>query len=71
MNDIQNTAVLAGVAYDIDTGEAFVNVEAERRIGDDFFLELRLRAFAGAGPADRTFALVRDDYLQLQIARYF
>ncbi len=71
LNDIQNTAVLAGVAYDIDTGEAFVNVEAERRIGDDFFLELRLRAFAGAGPADRTFALARDDYLQLQIARYF
>jgi hypothetical protein len=71
LNDIQNTAVLAGVAYDIDTGEAFVNVEAERRIGDNFFLELRLRAFAGAGPADRTFALVRDDYLQLQIARYF
>ena len=71
LNDIQNTAVLAGVAYDIDTGEAFLNVEAERRIGDDFFLELRLRAFVGAGPEDRTYALVKDDYLQLQIARYF
>ena len=28
LNDIQDTAVLAGVAYDTDIGETFVNIEA-------------------------------------------
>lgn len=71
LNDVQDTAVLAGVSYDVDTGETFVNVEAERRFGDDWFAELRLRAFSGAERGDTTYWLQRDDYLQLNIARYF
>ena len=71
LNDTQDTSVLAGLAYDIDTGETFFNIEAERRIGESFVLELRARAFAGADPTDRSFAIVSDDYLQLQLAKYF
>ncbi|MCO4813041.1 MAG: hypothetical protein KC572_15680, partial [Gammaproteobacteria bacterium] len=71
VNDIQDTAVLAGVAYDVDTGETFVNIEAERRFGDDWFAELRVRAFSGAGQGDATYWLRADDYVQLNIARYF
>jgi len=70
-NDIQDTAVLAGVAYDTDTGETFVNIEAERRFGDNWFAELRVRAFSGAKPGDTTYWLQNDDYVQLSIARYF
>jgi len=71
LNDIQDTAVLAGVAYDVDTGETFVNIEAERRFGDNWFGELRVRAFSGAKPGDTTYWLQKDDYVQLSIARYF
>ncbi|MDJ0748480.1 MAG: hypothetical protein QNJ11_03290 [Woeseiaceae bacterium] len=71
MNDVQDTSVLAGFSYDVDTGETFVNVEAERRLGEDWFGELRIRAFAGADSIDNTFFLGGDDYLQLNIARYF
>jgi hypothetical protein len=71
LNDVQDTAVLAGFSYDTDTGEAFVNIEAERRFGDDWFAELRLRAFSGAEAGDATFWLQRDDYAQLSIARHF
>ena len=71
LNDIQDTAVLAGVAFDIDTGETFVNVEAERRLGENWFAELRLRAFSGAGREDATFLLQQDDYLQVSLTRYF
>jgi hypothetical protein len=71
LNDIQDTAVLAGVAYDIDTGETFVNVEAERRFGDNWFSELRLRAFSGAGQADTSYWLQQADYLQFSLTRYF
>ena len=71
MNDIQDTALLAGIAYDVDTGETFVNVEAERRFGDHWVLEIRARAFSGAEPAEITYPLVTDDYVQLQFARFF
>lgn len=71
LNDTQDSALLAGIAYDVDTGETFLNVEAERRFGDDIAFELRIRAFSGAGPEDITYSVVRDDYVQLQIAKYF
>jgi hypothetical protein len=71
LNDIQDTAVLAGVAYDTDTGETFVNIEAERRFGDNWFGELRVRAFSGAEQGDTTYWLQKDDYVQLSISRYF
>jgi len=71
LNDIQDTAVLAGYSYDTDTGETFVNIEAERRFGDNWFAELRVRAFSGAEQGDTTYWLQKDDYVQLSIARYF
>ena len=71
LNDIQDTAVLAGVAYDVDTGETFVNIEAERRFGVDWFAELRVRAFSGAKTGNTTYWLQRDDYIELIVARYF
>lgn len=71
LNDVQDTAVLAGFSYDVDTGETFVNIEAERRFGDDWFGELRVRAFSGAEQDDATYFLQKDDYVQLSIARYF
>lgn len=71
LNDSQDTAVLAGVAYDTKSGETFVNVEAERRLGTEYVLEARLRFFTGAEPSDAAFAIVNDDYLQLQLSRYF
>jgi hypothetical protein len=71
LNDMQDTSVLAGVAYDVDTGETFLSIEAERRFGDDIAFELRVRAFSGADPQDVTYSLTRDDYVQIQIAKYF
>ncbi|NCF15559.1 MAG: hypothetical protein GWP62_09650 [Gammaproteobacteria bacterium] len=71
LNDVQDTAVLAGVSYDVRTGETFVNIEAERRFGEDWFVELRVRAFSGAEQGDATYWLQQDDYAQLSIARFF
>jgi hypothetical protein len=71
LNDTQDTAVLAGVGYDVDTNEMFINVEAERRLGEDYVLELRARAFSGARQDNPTYTLSRDGYLQLQLSRYF
>ncbi len=35
LNDTQDTGVLAGIGYDLDTSETYINVEADRRLGDD------------------------------------
>ncbi len=71
LNDTQDTALLAGVGYDVDTSETFVNIEADRRIGEAYVIELRARIFSGARPQDLTYSLANDDYLQLQLSRYF
>ena len=71
LNDTQDTSVLAGLAWDVKTGETFLNIEAQRRIGNDITVELIARAFSGAGLQDITYAVVRDDYVQLQIAKFF
>lgn len=71
LNDTQDTAVLGGVGYDVETSETFLNIEAERRLGELYVLELRARFFSGAAPQDLTYALANDDYLQLQLSRYY
>jgi len=71
LNDTQNTAVLAGVGYDVETSETYVNIEADRRIGDNYVLELRARLFTNATPGDTSYAIENDDYLQVQLSRYF
>jgi len=71
LNDVQDTTVLAGLSYDVNTGETFINIEAERRFGDNWVVELRARAFSGASRGDTTYWLAQDDYMQLQIARHF
>jgi len=71
LNDTQDTAVLAGVGYDLDTSETYVNIEADRRLGDDYVLELRARFFTNADPSDTSYAIENDDYLQVQLSRYF
>ncbi len=71
LNDAQDTALLAGVVVDMDTAETFFNIETERRFGDNVVLELRVRAITGADSGEPAYAFSRDDYIQLQLARYF
>ncbi len=71
LNDVQDTTVLAGLAWDTETDEMFFNVEAERRFGENYVAELRVRAFSGSEPGDLTYSFRSDDYVQLQIARFF
>ena len=71
LNDASDTSVLAGIAADLNTHELFLNVEAERRIGDNLSVELRLRAFMNAEPDELLYAFERDDYLQLRLSWYY
>jgi hypothetical protein len=70
-NDAQDTNLLGGVVVDVDEREWFLNVEAERRLGENYFLEGRLRIFNGDQQLNQLYSFDRDDYLQVSLRRYF
>ena len=71
LNDVQDTSVLAGVGIDADSNALFVNVEAERRIGNDYVLKLKARAFSNVKNGDPGFGLADDDYVEFRLSRFF
>ncbi|MGX2041770.1 hypothetical protein ACWJKU_16810 [Methylocaldum sp. MU1018] len=71
-NDEQDTQLLAGSVQDLGTGAKFVNLEASRRVGEAWKVELKARFFMDAPQKDFVlYGFRRDDYVQLRIARYF
>ncbi len=71
LNDIQDTELLAGFSIDHNTGEQFYNVEAQRRLGSDYEIEIRARFFTGSDINEDAFAIEQDDYIQLRLSKYF
>jgi hypothetical protein len=71
LNDAQNFALLAGVVYDTKTSETYFNIEAERRLGNNVVVELRVRAITRTSPQDLGYAISKDDYVQVQFSRFF
>ena len=70
-NDEQDTTLLAGAIVDLDSQAMLVSVEAERRLGDDWKLEIEGRAFVDI-PADSRQAGIRnDDVITLRLTRFF
>ena len=73
------------VVWDVETGGTIVKLEASRRLGETWTLLVEGRAFAGADeragdPADfevifdpdnKSAAWRDDDYIQLELTRYF
>lgn len=70
-NDIQSTSILGGGIVDLDGGGYVLSVEAERRIGEDFFLQVETRLFVDVPMSDPFFSYADDDFLQVRLARYF
>lgn len=70
-NDVQDTAVLAGLFADLDGRSKFFNVEASRRLGSSWKIEAEMRVFWDVEGSDPFFSIRRDDYIQVELARYF
>lgn len=70
-NDVDGTEVLAGVVNDWSNGTQFFNVEASRRIGNDWKVELQSRLWHDVDDNDPLFGVRRDDYVELKLTRYF
>lgn len=86
-NDVADTQTLLGVIWDHETDEYIVKLEGSRRVGDAWAIIVEGRLFGGArepnpndqldvlttlaDPDRKTASLARDDFLQLELTRYF
>jgi hypothetical protein len=70
-NDVQSTDILAGGIVNSKNGTAFLTVEASRRIGDAWKLNLELRGFGQVSSADYFYAFRRDTYVRTELVWYF
>ncbi len=71
VNDAASTEFLFGWVQDIDTNARFLFLEASRRLGDQWTLQLEIRAFLDQPPTAFLFALRDDDLLQLVLQYHF
>lgn len=64
-NDAQSSELLAGLVWDRNTGGKFFNIEANRRLSNNFFLELESRFFVNQDRTDPAFFVSKDDHLKI------
>ncbi len=70
-NDIAGSTLLAGVIVDLDNDSQFFNIEAARRWDEAWVVTLEARLFSNIDRADPLYYIRRDDYLELQLQRFF
>jgi hypothetical protein len=71
LNDPQDSMLLAGAIVDRSSRATALSVEAERRLGDSWKLELEGRLFFGVPVDDALFGIRDDDNITLRLTRFF
>jgi hypothetical protein len=70
-NDVDGSELLTGIIKDLEERGWMFNLEASRRIGSDWKVSAQVRLWSDISEQDPQFALHRDDYFELTLARYF
>ncbi len=71
LNDFQDTTALLGTVVDVENQSTALFIEAERRFGDNWKLELESRWFLNAERSDPLAAFEDDDLIQLRVSYFF
>ena len=71
LNDENSSELLAGAFYDLDNGSTSLRVEGSRRIGDGLKLNIEAQVFTNIDVADPMNAFAKDDYLQIELQKFF
>ncbi|WP_185234216.1 hypothetical protein [Teredinibacter franksiae] len=71
LNDIDGSEFLTIASHDFDYDTQFFSFELGRRITDDWRIEAEARFFAADNPLAPSYAFDQEDYVQLEIRRYF
>ena len=70
-NDVQDTNLLAGTIVDLEDESYSVRLEADRRLGDTFKIELEGQIFANTRSSSNTASVKDDDFITLRLSRFF
>jgi hypothetical protein len=71
LNDEQSTEFLLGMIVDSDDDSRLLTLESSRRLGAAWKISLQGQAFMGIKDTDILAGVRKDDYLQLDLTRYF
>ena len=71
LNDTQDTQVLLGAVVDLDDGSIVGLLEAGRRVGEHYRIELESRFFVSIDATNTLAAFEDDSFVTLRISRYF
>ena len=71
LNDVQSTELLAGIVFDLDSSGRFYSLEASRRLGDNWKLNLEARFNSNLEDSDPAASLDREDFWQLELSWFF
>jgi len=71
LNDTRDSTALAGVFWDMQTDSAFWRIEASRRLGTAWTLEVELQGFPRTEPGETIWYWRRDGYAQLSLRHWF
>jgi hypothetical protein len=71
LNDEQDTKLLLGVTVDAAQQTTMLNLEASRRLGDNWKVELETRLFKNITASNILYGMRKDDYVQLRLIRFF
>lgn len=71
LNDEQSTEFLFGMIIDSNDDSRLLSLESSRRLGEDWKINLEGQAFINISNTDLLAGVRKDDYLQLELTRYF
>ena len=71
LNDEQSTEALLGIIVDNEGDGNVLNLEASRRIGDSFKINLEASLFFDGDVNDQLYAFQKDDYAQLTLSYFY
>ncbi|PVV08968.1 MAG: hypothetical protein B6D72_15495 [gamma proteobacterium symbiont of Ctena orbiculata] len=71
LNDTQDTNVLLGVIVDRDDHSRFFSIEAERRLGVSWTIEIEGRWFSNIGTESDLAALTKDSFVGIRLSHHF
>jgi hypothetical protein len=71
LNDAASSEILFGFITDIDDKDVSSFIEASRRIGDSFKIEVEARTFNSSNPNRPLYGFRQDDFVQAELAWYF
>jgi hypothetical protein len=71
LNDTANSQFLMGAMIDAENLATAVYFEASRRLGDQWKVEMESRIFENISDSDILRGMLRDDYIQVRLQRFF